>query len=117
MSQVSPLRLAHIQMELECKGLSASGDMIRIPGENPDGMSRFKVISCSGGCVRYFRHDVPPGLRRRLSRLSDHEVLNEFSLVQGIIEDGMGSDEMWAGKTYTFDRIPQPSEFPECLDV
>jgi len=112
MSQVSRLRLAHIQMALECKGLSASGDMIRIPGENPDRMSRFRVISYPGGCVRYFRHDVPPGLRRRLNQLSDHEVLHEFPMAQEIIEGSMGSDAMWAGKTYTFDRMPEPSEFP-----
>ena len=46
----SPLQLAHIQMELECKGL----DMIRIPGENPDGISRFKIIAYPGACVRYY---------------------------------------------------------------
>ena len=49
------LAMLHLQMEIECKGFDEGGDMVRIPGSTPDGISRFKIIEYSGGVVRYFR--------------------------------------------------------------
>jgi len=111
----SPYRLFGIQLELECKGFDANGDLIRIPGSNPDEINRFHVLKLPDRYIRIFRHDVPLDVRCSLSRFSDEEAFAEQSRIRQVLTEAMGPADTWVGRTYIFTDVPSSSEFPRVV--
>jgi GNAT superfamily N-acetyltransferase len=107
----NPLDLIHIQLELECIGVNREGFLFRIPCTNPDDIARFFVARHATGYIRFIRHDVAPHIIDQLRTPPQHHAFTDIEHVKQIISaDAAGETDVWRGRAYTFQHLPEPAE-------
>ena len=113
---LSPIQLIHIQLELECIGVTPDGFLYRIPGENPDDLHRFFVARHAQGYIVYFGRDLEPSIVRRLQALQPVQPFEDIPAVRRILYGNAESDaNPWLGRAYTFETTPSPAEYPDAI--
>lgn len=112
MEAAKAIELIRLNVTLEY-GLNPAGDLVSLPGSDPDRVARFIIWRHRGGYVTYFRHNLSPAVRARLSRLDPERALYDPETVRRVLEADGPCKDVWAGKGYVFTRIPVPDEFPD----
>jgi GNAT superfamily N-acetyltransferase len=111
---MNPVELIKLNLLLEY-ALDVDGCLIPRGEANVGGVPRFLLASYEGGCLRYFCHSLPVGLRTRLRALPPDQVFKHPTRVGRILAEDRPCLEMWNGKGYIFERIATPNEFPDVL--
>lgn len=109
-----PLELIRINVTLE-HGFNADGDLVPLPGADPQEIPRIIVWKHRDGYLTYFHHDLPPTIRERLSRLDPERALRDPEAVKQVLSSEDPICNVWAGRGCIFARIPDPSEFPDAV--
>jgi GNAT superfamily N-acetyltransferase len=105
----------HIQLELECIGVR-NGLLVRIPCDEPDDIARFTIARHADGYTAYVRHDVTPHVRDQLRALPPSAAWSDTAMVTNILAADHGGDiDVWRGRPYTFQRLPEEHEFPDVV--
>jgi hypothetical protein len=99
---VNAVELIETQLELECIGVTSDRLLVRLPGPNPDGISRFYITRHDGGYTAYFRYDLPRHIRERLEALPQDRAFNDHETVKRILGKDAPCESMWIGKSYVF---------------
>ena len=81
---MNAIALIRLQLELEGIGATSDGLLFRIPGPDPDDISRFYVTQHEDGYTVFIRQDVPRHIREQLAAIpparafSDHEAVRDI---------------------------------------
>jgi ribosomal protein S18 acetylase RimI-like enzyme len=95
--------------------IELSGHLFPLPDSDPAQVAHFVIARHSGGCERFFRHDLPVPIREKLTQLDPEQALYDFELVKSILAEDKPCKDAWGGKGYVFSHIPDQSEFPDVL--
>jgi len=112
---VNSEELVRIHLALECVGVSADGQLVRIPGPEPDDIHRFFVVQHDRGCFAYARADLPLAVRKRLSAVPPEVALREVSLIQSILAEHAICESVTQGKAYVFSAAPSQTDYPDVV--
>ena len=102
-----------MHLRLECVGLDAAGDMVRIPGDDPDTIYRLYIGRLATGPLVLFRADVPPDIRAAIRAMPAAALVVERHRVQAILDRHAPSGEVWNGKSYTFPSTLSAALYPD----
>jgi hypothetical protein len=102
-------------LALECTGLNAAGDLIRIEGPDPEPLFRVYVARHAGGDSVLFREDVPEATRKRLLRLPVLAFFEQPEAIKSILAEDAPCTEMHIGKSYVFAQPPNPNIYREVV--
>ena len=109
---MEPLELIKVHLELECIGFDPHGDLIRIPGPDPDDLPRVYIAKHRQGYVAYYRHDVPSEIRRALQALPVPRCFTDYALVKHILATASPCESMHIGKSYVFPAPIDSGRYP-----
>jgi RimJ/RimL family protein N-acetyltransferase len=113
---MNPQMLIRLHMELECIAVNNDGDLIPIPCENPDHISRLYIARHSDGYSLFFRYDVPESTRAQLRQFSVETLFHDNETVKAILAREAPCEDIFAGKSYSYPRpeaVPHPD--PEMI--
>jgi ribosomal protein S18 acetylase RimI-like enzyme len=108
------IELIRLNVELENR-IDSSGDLFPLTDADPSQVAHFIIAQHSGGCERFFRHNLPIPIRDRLTNLDPEQALYDFELVKRILSEDKPCEDTWGGKGYVFQHIPDPAEFPDAI--
>ena len=97
---MDPAALVRMQVELEYQ-LDGSGLLVPFPGSSE--RARFIVYRYAGSCARFFRQDVPTGVKRRLEELPCKEATHTPESFTRLLGD---DPERFVGRSYVFSGEP-----------
>ena len=109
------IQLIEAQFEIERIGFDEQGLLVRAPGPSPDDLARVYVFQHRGGHTLYFRHDVPPGIRQRISDLGPGKVFRNQEIVKALLAYHGPCDDVFRRQTYLFPGTIGPSQFPDAV--
>ncbi len=110
----NPIEIIRLHMALECVGIDAQGQLIRIPGDDPDTLHRVYVARHDQGDSIFYRADVPAATRKKLSHLRVADFFESPERVVVILEADGPVTEQHIGKSYIF---PEQIRDHQNLDV
>jgi GNAT acetyltransferase len=106
------LQLIKLHLELECIGFDPRGDLIRIPGPDPDDVPRVYIAQHRQGYVACYRHDLPSEIRHALQALPVRRCFTDYALVQHILATMARCESLHVGKSYVFPMPINSSRYP-----
>ncbi len=109
------LELVRLHLELECIGIDAAGQLIRIPGPAPDTLHRVYVARHDQGDSLFFRADLLASIRRKLRRLPIGAFFEAPKVVKEILADDEPCSEIHIGKSYIFPGLLRPGLYPDAV--
>jgi hypothetical protein len=92
--------------------VDASGDLRPLLGK---ASALYSISRHQGGYVCFYRHDLPPQVRRQLEALDAEAALKEHALVRHILARHAPCDQVFAGKGYYFAHCPSSQEYPDAV--
>lgn len=110
-------RLLFLHMRLECVGIDVRGDMVRIPGDEPDGIARLYLAKIPGDVFYAYRFDVPLDIRSQIDVLSVETRLHDHGRVKQILEAHAPCMHVHYGRSYVFPAIPPKNDYPDVIEV
>ena len=111
MNELSPIELTRLNVEIENQ-IDSNGDLRPRPGKD----SALLVVSHHAtGYATFFRHDLPPGIRRQIAALPPEVALDDHQAVCQILAQHTPCDDVFAGRGYYFARPPSQETFPDAL--
>ncbi|MFX0114381.1 MAG: GNAT family N-acetyltransferase [Candidatus Hodarchaeota archaeon] len=109
--------LIKIQLELECKGVNAQGDIIPVPCPNPDDIARLMVLKYDDDYAVFFRYDFPSVFRSSLAALLPKTLFTEHERVQAILSHHKPCLKVWIGKSFIFPDQLRERSFPDVVKL
>ena len=109
------MELIRLHLALECKGIDARGQLVRIPCADPDTLHRVYLARHDQGDTFFFRADLPEGIRRKLLRFSAADFFEAPDRIRAVLEEDGPCEEIHLGKSYIFPESLHPSQFPDAL--
>ena len=109
------LELIHSQLALECIGFNAQGLLVRIPGPDPDELSRVYVYQVNGSYQLYFRADLSQPVLEKMRALGGQTAFNIPETVCAILGTEGACQGIFHGQTYVIDRLIDPGESPDAV--
>ena len=106
-----------LQLELECIGIDALGQLYRIPCANPDTLHRVYVVRCTEETHHFFRQNLPLPLRTKLQHLPFEDYQEHPERVKSILEEDAPCEEYFVGKSYIFSVSLPSSIFPDVVHL
>ena len=107
---MNALEFLHLQLELECKRVTAEGVMAPLSCDDPDEIPRLFVARHAQGWTVYFRHDVEPSVQRQLCARPPEQLWAEPEIVYMILPpEKANGGTSWRGRTYHFATSPSLS--------
>lgn len=102
MAAWEPWELLLTQLDVERIGVEGNETLVRLPGERPDGIPRFYVATLANATHRFYREDVPEGVRAALAALPIEQARHDHAAVRRILARLAPCDTIWAGVSYYF---------------
>jgi len=112
---MNAIDLISTQMALECIGITVAGELIRIPGPNPDTIARLFVVQHDGNYAAYPRHDLAAHIRRKLHTLPPKTAFYQQGAVQAILEEDSRCDDIFVGKSCVFATTMTPDDYADVI--
>lgn len=112
---IDPLHFLRLHMQLECVGLDAAGQLVRIPGPFPDTVHRVYVARHDQGDSLFFRADVPMSTRKKLMRLPIADFFESPQRIQAILAEDEPVQEVHIGKSYRFPAVIPNTWFSDVI--
>ena len=109
------IQLIQTQLALECMGLDQDGLLICTPGPNPDEIARVYVFQYEGGYTLYFRRDLPPSIRERISALGPETAFRNQGAVKTLLAEDRPCTKGFVGQSYLFPDTLGHSQFPDVV--
>ena len=111
--------LITLHFRLECVAVSPAHDLVPIPCPNPDRIPRFYIAQHTddGAVSRFFRHDLPKGVRHGLAALSDREAVRNHDLVRRLLAAHAECDHVHYGKSYIGRAAFPPTDYPNVVHL
>jgi hypothetical protein len=76
--------LIQLQLAIECIGLDSSELLVRVPGPDPDEISRVYAFQHERGYTMYFRQDLPSHIRQKIYDLGAENAFHP-TVTRGIM--------------------------------
>jgi RimJ/RimL family protein N-acetyltransferase len=92
--------------------MDSRGDLVPLPGKDS---TLFSVGRHETGYVRFFRHDVPLDVRRRIEALDPEVALRDHEAVRQILGRCASCDRVFTGRAYYFAHTPSREDFPDAV--
>ena len=108
--------LIQTQLNLECIGLDRGGLLVRIPGPNPDEIARIYVYRCKADYSVFFRCDLSPAIRERISQLPGKRVFHDSEAIKEILAIEAPCPAVGAYRTCLFPAGLSPDQFPDTIE-
>lgn len=112
---MNAIDLIRIHLELECLATAPDGLLHTLPCADAVSAPRFYAALHPGGCVRYYRGDLPTPLRYRLESLSPTTALQDHARVKAILGDHQPCETVWHGMSYVFPVRISEGQFPDAV--
>lgn len=103
--------LHRLQLRLERIGVGEGNTLVRISGDNPDDIPRFLVVEFGDGCENFFRHDLPPEVRKRLAALPAEQAFRDRGVVEAILAEDSPCEDMSIFASYVFPEELTPEQY------
>jgi GNAT superfamily N-acetyltransferase len=107
----TPAELIQLSLEIENR-IDPSGDLQPIPGKDS---ALFTISRYKSGYVKFFRYDIPSGIRRQIEVLDPEVALGDLGAVRLILAQHTSCDSAFAGKGYYFTHPFCRDEFPDVV--
>ena len=114
-SYIEVVNLIQLQFAIECIGLDSNDLLVRIPGPDPDEISRVYVFQHERGYTMYFRQDLPSRIRRKIHDLGAETAFHHRGRVKRLLQVDAPCAEVGQYRTYVFPSIPGSSQFPDVI--
>ncbi len=109
--------LIRLQLELECKGVTEDGLLVRAPGPDPDDIARVCMAQYDGGSLVFFRYDLPQPVRERLkARLLVQDLADPATLTR-LLGEYIGDSKIGRWKTYIFPSSLTPADYSGAIQL
>jgi GNAT superfamily N-acetyltransferase len=112
---VNAIALIRLQLELEGIGATSDGLLFRIPGPDPDDISRFYVTQHEDGYTVFTRQDVPRHIRKQLAAIPPARAFSDHEVVRDILAQDAPSTGMSMGITYVLPDTLAPGGYPDVV--
>lgn len=98
-----------MQLRLECKGLDAEGDVVRIDGDEPDDIAPAQVVRLEDRCLYLLSAELPRSVRSSIRAVPPENALADPDVVLPL-----SSASKWrSAKSFVFRREVSPDEYPD----
>ena len=98
------LELLHLQFSLQRIGFDGEGNLIRLPGPNPDGVPRFYLGELDSGVVTYCSANMPRTVCDQLKALPLLQARDDTSAVCAILTHHAPCEGIWRGTSAVVTR-------------
>jgi RimJ/RimL family protein N-acetyltransferase len=112
---MNPQQLIRLHLALECVGIDPSGELVRIPGPNPDTLHRVYVTRHAQGDEIFFQAGLPAETRRQLLQLPVSIFFEQPECVQAILAGDWPCDSFHIGKSYVFSESARRFPWPDVV--
>jgi RimJ/RimL family protein N-acetyltransferase len=109
------MQLIQLHLELECIGIDAAGNLVRIPGPDPDTLHRVYVARHDQGDSIFFQPDVPKATRKRLLGLPFSAFFDDPDRVKTILAQDKACEDFHIGKSYIFSSAVNEAHYPHVV--
>jgi GNAT superfamily N-acetyltransferase len=101
--------LIELQVRLEYR---VEGEIL-YPFAGSTEQARFIAYRHPGGFLRYYRHDLPAGLRQELKALMAEQVFSEPETVRLMLSAYSPCKSLGIYESCYFDHLPKPENYPD----
>jgi hypothetical protein len=115
MGAMDSMQLIRLHLELECIGIDAAGQLVRIECLDPDTLHRVYVARHDSGDTLFFQAGLPLSLRKKLSRLPVSDFFEFPERVKVILAEDRPAGDVHIGKSYIFPETIRPSQYPDAV--
>ena len=109
--KLKPIELIRLSIGIENQ-IDSSGDLKPVQGKDS---AIFSISRHQTGHIKFFRYDLPFGVRRQIEALEPEVALKGHKAVCQILAQYTSCDSVFAGKGYYFAHSPSREEFPDAV--